>query len=148
MDDQYHLVVETRKRCTHAELKDLDLKVAGRIVKKGLELMELDRAALPGLPKNDPRKALLAHILMERTSVRNKRIVEKLWIGAAPYVSRSALSHLLNRLLSSTLCRSGLKTNTRRWIRSGVQGLESPTVLMMEEKIWIRWRNVRRRPVR
>jgi len=51
---------------------------------------ERDRKALPELPKNDPRKALLAHLLMERTSVRQKWIVEELGMGSAPYVSRLA----------------------------------------------------------
>ena len=42
------------------------------------------------LRKNDERKALITHILMERTSVPQKWIVEKLAMGSAPYVSRLA----------------------------------------------------------
>ena len=36
------------------------------------------------------RKAMIAHLLMERTSVPQKWIVEKLAMGSAPYVSRLA----------------------------------------------------------
>ena len=39
---------------------------------------------------HDERKALIAHLLMERTSVPQKWIVEKLAMGSAPYVSRLA----------------------------------------------------------
>ena len=36
------------------------------------------------------RKALIAHILMEQTSVRQKWVVETLHMASAPYVSRLA----------------------------------------------------------
>jgi hypothetical protein len=88
--DREKAVTKNRKLYTSAELKDLDLKVAEKIVKEGLRVLEVERKALPGLPKNDPRKALLAHLLMERTSVRQKWIVEQLGMGSAPYVSRLA----------------------------------------------------------
>ena len=80
----------TRKRYTNAEFKDRDLAVARRIVKAGLEHMGLKRGDLPKLHKSDERKALIAHILMEQTSVRQKWIVETLHMGSAPNVSRLA----------------------------------------------------------
>ncbi len=40
--------------------------------------------------KGDERKALIAHILMEQTSVTQKWVVETLQMGSAPYVSRLA----------------------------------------------------------
>jgi hypothetical protein len=83
-------VVKDRKRYTSGELMDLDLKNAEKIVREGLKVLKVSRKALPELPKNDPRKALLAHLLMERTSVRQKWIVEELAMGTAPYVSRLA----------------------------------------------------------
>ena len=49
-----------------------------------------DSADLPKLRKSDERKALIAHILMEQTSVRQKWIFETLHMGSAPYVSRLA----------------------------------------------------------
>jgi putative transposase len=82
----------TQKRYTNAEFKDHDLTVARRIVKAGLEHMGLKRGELPKLRKSDERKALIAHILMEQTSVRQKWIVETLHMGSAPYVSRLAKS--------------------------------------------------------
>ena len=56
----------------------------------GLECTDLDQTNLASLRKNDERKALIAHVLMERTSVPQKWIVEKLAMGSAPYVSRLA----------------------------------------------------------
>lgn len=85
--DEEKPMEKDRKRYTSAELKDVDLKVTEKIVKVGLEVLGLDGRSLPELPKNDSRKALLAHVLMERTSVRQKWIVEELEMGTAPYVS-------------------------------------------------------------
>gem|GEM_PF-3243248 len=51
-----------------------------------------DSADLPKLRKSDERMALIAHILMEQTSVRQKWIFETLHMGSAPYVSRLAKS--------------------------------------------------------
>ena len=59
-------------------------------VKTGLEHLGLKRADLPKLRKSDERKALIAHILMKQTSVRQKWVVETLHMGSAPYVSRLA----------------------------------------------------------
>jgi hypothetical protein len=78
------------RRYDRAELKDHDLAAAKRIVAAGLECMGLEPAALPGLRKNDERKALLARLLMERTSVRQQWIAETLHMGSKPYVSRLA----------------------------------------------------------
>ena len=47
-------------------------------------------SSLAKLRKGDDRKALIAHILMEQTSVRQRWIVETLHMGSAPYVSRLA----------------------------------------------------------
>jgi putative transposase len=80
----------TQKRYTNAEFKDHDLAVSRRIVKIGLKHLGLKPADLPKLRKCDERKALIAHILMEQTSVRQKWIVETLQMGSAPYVSRLA----------------------------------------------------------
>lgn len=52
--------------------------------------MELDQSDLAELRKNDERKALIARILMERTSVPQKWIVANLAMGSAPYVNRLA----------------------------------------------------------
>jgi putative transposase len=60
---------KTRKRYTRADLKDHEVIMARRIVAAGLECTGLEPADLAGLRKNDERKALIAHILMERTSV-------------------------------------------------------------------------------
>ena len=64
--------------------------MARQIVAAGLECSGLEEADLAGLPKNDERKALIAHLLMDRTSVPQKWIFEKLAMGSAPYVSRLA----------------------------------------------------------
>ena len=64
--------------------------------------------------KNDERKALIAHLLMERTSVPQKWIVEKLAMGSAPYVSRlakemgqriAAGDRVMKRLKKATIAR-------------------------------------------
>ena len=81
---------KTRKRYTRADLKDHDVQVAQRIVAAGLECAGLENTDLESLRKNDERKALIAHLLMERTSVPQKWIVENLAMGSAPYVSRLA----------------------------------------------------------
>jgi hypothetical protein len=62
--------------------------MAERIAAAGLECTGLEPTALADLRKNDERKALIAHILMERTSVSQQWIVEHLAMGSAPYVSR------------------------------------------------------------
>ena len=64
--------------------------MARRLVAAGMECAGLEETDLASLPKNDERKALIAHLLMERTSVPQKWIVEKLAMGSAPYVSRLA----------------------------------------------------------
>ena len=64
--------------------------MARRIVEAGLECTDLEETDLASLRKNDERKALIAHLLMERTSVPQKWIVGKLAMGSAPYVSRLA----------------------------------------------------------
>jgi hypothetical protein len=76
--DGAEAVVKDRRRDTRAELKDLDLKIAGKIVKGDLRVLKVGR------------KVLLAHLLMGRSSVRQKWIVEELGMGSAPYVSRLA----------------------------------------------------------
>ena len=81
---------KTRKRYTRADLKDHDVEMARWIVAAGLECAGLENTDLESLRKNDERKALIAHLLMERTSVPQKWIVEKLAMGSAPYVSRLA----------------------------------------------------------
>ena len=64
--------------------------MARRLVAAGMECAGLEETDLASLPKNDERKAMIAHLLMERTSVPQKWIVEKLAMGSAPYVSRLA----------------------------------------------------------
>ena len=64
--------------------------MARRILAAGLECTGLEPTDLAGLRKNDERKALIAHLLMERTSVAQQWIVEELEMGSAPYVSRLA----------------------------------------------------------
>jgi putative transposase len=81
---------KTPKRYSRADLKDHDMSVARRIVKAGMECTDLQREDLVNLPKNDDRKALIAHLLMEQTSVPQKWIVEELAMGSSPYVSRLA----------------------------------------------------------
>jgi hypothetical protein len=81
---------KTRKRYTRADLKDHDMMMAGRIVAAGLGCTGLQSTDLVDLRKNDERKALIAHILMERTSVPQQWIVDHLAMGSAPYVSRLA----------------------------------------------------------
>ncbi len=81
---------KTRKRYSQAELKDHDRDTARRIVTAGLECTGLQGEDLSSLRKNDQRKALIAHVLMERTSVPQKWIVDQLAMGSAPYVSRLA----------------------------------------------------------
>ncbi len=63
--------------------------MARRIVAAGLECTGLEPADLANLRKNDERKALIAHILMEQTSAPQKWIVENLAMGSAPYVSKA-----------------------------------------------------------
>jgi len=102
------------KRYTRADLKDHDLIMARRIVAAGLECTGLEETDLASLPKNDERKALIAHLLMERTSVPQKWIVEKLAMGSAPYVSRlakemgqriAAGDRVMKRLKKATIAR-------------------------------------------
>jgi REP element-mobilizing transposase RayT len=81
---------KTRKRYSQAELKDHDRDTARRIVTAGLECTGLEGEDLSSLRKNDQRKGLIAHVLMERTSVPQKWIVNQLAMGSAPYVSRLA----------------------------------------------------------
>ena len=64
--------------------------MARRILAAGLECTGLEATDLAGPRKNDERKALIAHLLMERTSVAQQWIVEELEMGSAPYVSRLA----------------------------------------------------------
>ncbi len=80
----------TQKRYTNAEFKDHDIAVARKIVRAGLKCMGLKPGDLPKLRKGDERKALIAHILMEQTSVRQKWVVQSLHMGSPPYVSRLA----------------------------------------------------------
>lgn len=83
---------KTRKRYTRADLRDYDLLMAQRIVAAGLDCTGLAATDLAKLRKNDERKALIAHVLMEMTSVPQKWIVEELAMGSPPYVSRLAKS--------------------------------------------------------
>jgi REP element-mobilizing transposase RayT len=69
---------------------DYDEGLAREIVNRGLEVVGLSEGELEGLRKNDWRKALIAHVLVERTSVRQDWIVEHLRMGTKPYVSRLA----------------------------------------------------------
>ena len=69
---------------------DYDESLARRILERGLEVLELDEEELGDLRKNDWRKALIAHVLCERTSVRQGWIAEHLRMGTKPYVSRLA----------------------------------------------------------
>ena len=66
------------------------MELAKRIVAAGVECTGLEDTDLTSLRKNDERKALIAHLLRERTSVPQKWIVEQLAMGSAPYVSRLA----------------------------------------------------------
>jgi hypothetical protein len=81
---------KTPKRYSRADLKDYDMLVVRRIVTAGMEYTDLQREDLVSLPKNDDRKALIAHLLMEQTSVPKKWIIEALSMGSPLYVSRLA----------------------------------------------------------
>jgi hypothetical protein len=69
---------------------DYDEGLAREIMNRGLEVVGLAVSELAGLPKGDWRKALIAHVLVERTSVRQEWMVEHLRMGTKPYVSRLA----------------------------------------------------------
>jgi len=99
---------KTRKRYTRADLKDHELLMAGRIVAAGLECMCLESVDLTDLRKNDERKAMIAHILMERTSVPQQWIVDHLAMGSAPYVSRLA-KEMAQRIVAGDRSKRRLK---------------------------------------
>ena len=99
---------KTRKRYTRPDLKDHEVIMARRIVAAGLECTSLEPADLPDLRKNDERKALIAHILMERTSVPQQWIVDHLAMGSAPYVSRLA-KEMAQRIVAGDRSKRRLK---------------------------------------
>ena len=73
-----------------------------------MECAGLEETDLASLPKNDERKAMIAHLLMERTSVPQKWIVEKLAMGSAPYVSRLA-KEMAQRIVAGDRSKRRLK---------------------------------------
>lgn len=73
-----------------ADRRDHGIADAEAILEAGLGHFGLARDDLPGLRKNDPRKALLAFMIKDRTSVPQSWIVEQLSMGTKPYVSRLA----------------------------------------------------------
>ncbi len=73
-----------------ADRHDHAVTDAGAILKAGLGCFELAREDLPRLRKNDPRKALLAFLIKDRTSVPQSWLVGQLSMGTKPYVSRLA----------------------------------------------------------
>jgi putative transposase len=73
-----------------ADHRDHALADAEAILEAGLRHFGLAREELPRLRKGDPRKALLAFLIKDRTSVAQSWIVERLSMGTKPYVSRLA----------------------------------------------------------
>ena len=70
--------------------------------------MCLESVDLTDLRKNDERKAMIAHILMERTSVPQQWIVDHLAMGSAPYVSRLA-KEMAQRIVAGDRSKRRLK---------------------------------------
>ena len=94
MDNHYHLVLETPKANLVAGMKWFQTTYTRRFnVKNGLWGHLFGgryKAIVVQHQEGDYYKQLVAHLLMERTSVPQKWIVEKLAMGSAPYVSRLA----------------------------------------------------------
>lgn len=65
-------------------------ELARHIVHFGLPKLALDEASLPTLPKNDWRKALIAHLLTRHTSVTLSWIAKRLYMGSRSGVCRHA----------------------------------------------------------
>ncbi len=80
----------TNRNRTGEALREHGEKEAERIVRRSLKSLQLAPAAksLTQLPKGDPRKAALASLLRERTSVSNGWIAARLAMGHPGSVSR------------------------------------------------------------
>ena len=63
---------------------DHDEPLAGQIVAHGLDVLGLAEADLAALRKNDRRKTLIAHVLTERTIIRQDLIAEHLSMAPIP----------------------------------------------------------------
>ena len=76
--------------CIRDSVFDYDQALAAKVLEHGLRVLELAEEELGSLKKGDWRKALLANVLCENTSVKQDWIAEKLKMGTKPYVSRLA----------------------------------------------------------
>ena len=66
-----------------------DLEEAERLLEEGLKQLALERSALSGLKRNDPRKIAIARVIRARTAVTNEWIARELALGHVTNVSRS-----------------------------------------------------------
>jgi hypothetical protein len=73
-----------------ASAKDRDVSKARGIIAAGLRHFGLEGGELPSLRKNDRRKALLAWMITEATSVSHEWITTELTMGHKTSVSRLA----------------------------------------------------------
>jgi hypothetical protein len=65
------------------------LEEAERLLEEGLKQLALERSALSGLKRNDPRKIAIARVIRARTAVTNEWIARELALGHVTNVSRS-----------------------------------------------------------
>lgn len=66
-----------------------DLEEAERLLEEGLKQLALERSALSGLKRNDPRKIAIARVIRAQTAVANEWIARELALGHVTNVSRS-----------------------------------------------------------
>ncbi len=75
-------------RPSDASAKDRDVSKAREVIAAGLRHFGVKRSELPSLRKNDRRKALLAMMITETTSVSHEWITSQLKMGHKTSVSR------------------------------------------------------------
>jgi putative transposase len=88
-------VVKGKRRDSYAGavLKRHDRDEAGRILKRGLEVMGLTLAEAQRLKQSDPRKQGLSWLVKSRTVVRDEWIREVLEMGDRSNISRAVLAY-------------------------------------------------------
>lgn len=95
-----------------ASAKDRDLVEARKVIAAGLRHFRLKSGELPSLQKNDWRKALLALMITETTSVSHEWITSQLSMGHKTSVSRLA-NQMRNEVETNKKLRQTRKAITR-----------------------------------
>lgn len=99
------------------QLRSHGEEAASKIIKEGLEYLEIERADLIMMPKMDERKAILARIVRRYTRVRLEWLANELCMGSRSSVTRA------EKILSTKLKDD--KTLCKQWEKLDLQQISS-----------------------